>query len=96
MYTPVFPEITKINTERLLDRIDESGMDNHSSNSILDLIRGTDFLEAPASTKYHGAYPVGLFDHSMAVANQLIKFTLAGVTDSWKRPFSPFYCWYLA
>ena len=31
----------------------------------------SDFFKAPASTKYHGAYAGGLFDHSMNVANAL-------------------------
>jgi hypothetical protein len=33
------------------------------------------FCEAPASTKYHGSYPGGLFDHSFNVAMQLVEFT---------------------
>ena len=31
----------------------------------------TDFFTAPASTKYHGAYPGGLVDHSLTVYNYL-------------------------
>lgn len=33
------------------------------------------FFEAPASTKYHGAYEGGLFDHSYAVTKELLNFT---------------------
>lgn len=33
------------------------------------------FFTAPASTRYHGAYEGGLFDHSLAVANTLVKLT---------------------
>lgn len=33
------------------------------------------FFVAPASTKYHGAYEGGLFDHSLEVAKQLINLT---------------------
>lgn len=46
------------------------------------------FFTAPASTKYHGAYEGGLFDHSLAVTNRLSKLT----EDNrlvWKRPQSP-------
>lgn len=33
------------------------------------------FFDAPASTKFHGAYEGGLFDHSLAVAEELVKMT---------------------
>lgn len=49
----------------------------------------SDFLRAPASTKYHGAYIGGLFDHSMTVVNALYYLTEAGVTQPWMRPESP-------
>jgi len=47
------------------------------------------FFTAPASTKYHGAYEGGLFDHSIEVANQLVGLTnRLGLT--WERPDSPY------
>lgn len=33
------------------------------------------YFTAPASTKYHGNYEGGLFDHSLAVANSLVELT---------------------
>lgn len=33
------------------------------------------FFTAPASTKYHGAYEGGLFDHSIAVSRALVDLT---------------------
>ena len=33
------------------------------------------FFSAPASTKYHGAYEGGLFDHSFAVMNFLVELS---------------------
>ena len=33
------------------------------------------FFTAPASTKYHGAYSGGLFDHSLEVGKQLVNLT---------------------
>lgn len=33
------------------------------------------FFTAPASTKYHGAYEGGLFDHSLATAQALVDLT---------------------
>lgn len=50
----------------------------------------TDFFVAPASTKYHGAYAGGLFDHSMNVANVLCYLTGAEMAEPWMRPESPF------
>jgi len=47
------------------------------------------FFDAPASTKYHGSYPGGLYEHSCAVAVRLQELT----TDNhllWERPQSPF------
>ena len=35
----------------------------------------TDFFSAPASTKYHGNYPGGLYDHSLAVMKNLLTLT---------------------
>ena len=49
----------------------------------------SDFFKAPASTKYHGAYAGGLFDHSMNVANALCYFTGAQLANPWMRPESP-------
>lgn len=43
------------------------------------------FFTAPASTKFHGAYEGGLFDHSLAVTNQLLTMN----TRSWGRSESP-------
>ena len=33
------------------------------------------FFDSPASTKYHGAYKGGLFDHSLCVAQSLVDLT---------------------
>jgi hypothetical protein len=47
------------------------------------------FFTAPASTKYHGAYEGGLFDHSLAVANILVDIT-EKLGLEWERPESPY------
>lgn len=47
------------------------------------------FFTAPASTKYHGAYEGGLFDHSFSVMNFLVELSAANALK-WKRPASPF------
>ena len=47
------------------------------------------FFTASASTKYHGAYEGGLYDHSRAVFYRLAYLT--GNNDlKWQRPESPF------
>lgn len=46
------------------------------------------YFDCPSSTKYHGAYAGGNFDHSFTVANILTDYTSKlGLT--WERPESP-------
>ena len=47
------------------------------------------FFDAPASTKYHGAYDGGLFDHSLFVYMRLKHLTEKNDL-LWQRPQSPF------
>lgn len=47
------------------------------------------FFTAPASTKFHGNYEGGLFDHSLAMTKELISLTNA-LNIKWKRKESPF------
>ena len=47
------------------------------------------FFTAPASTKYHGAYEGGLFDHCKAVFLRLSQLTKNNDLK-WQRPESPF------
>lgn len=47
------------------------------------------FFDSPASTRYHGAYSGGLFDHSFTVAKTLVDLTeRLGLT--WDDPRSPY------
>lgn len=39
--------------------------------SLIEWLESTDFFTAPASTKYHGAYPGGLLQHSINVYSRL-------------------------
>lgn len=41
--------------------------------SLLEWLESTDFFTAPASTKYHGAYPGGLLEHSLNVYYRLVR-----------------------
>ena len=47
------------------------------------------FFDAPASTKYHGAYPGGLFDHSLEVGRALVLLT-EKLSLTWEKPSSPY------
>lgn len=47
------------------------------------------FFEAPASTKYHGNYPGGLFDHSYHVTKALLILT-EKLSLHWDNPRSPY------
>lgn len=47
------------------------------------------FFTAPASTKYHGCYPGGLYDHSLCVYMNLNRVTQA-MGLKWQRECSPF------
>ena len=47
------------------------------------------FFTAPASTKYHGAYDGGLFDHSLETAKALVELT-EKLGLKWERPESPY------
>lgn len=40
--------------------------------SLLEWLQGTDFMRAPASTRFHGAHEGGLLEHSLAVHDRLI------------------------
>lgn len=55
----------------------------------LDDLDKIGFFTAPASTKYHGAYEGGLFDHSLATAEALVELT-EKLDLKWERPESPY------
>jgi len=46
-------------------------------------------FESPASTKHHGAWPGGWFDHSLCVMQQLVLLTERNGLE-WQRPESPY------
>ena len=59
------------------------------SDDMLEYLLAYGFFAAPASTKYHGNYKGGLFEHSYAVT----KFLLTLTKDNhltWKNPRSPY------
>lgn len=56
---------------------------------ILERLKQQGFFNAPASTKYHGAYEGGLFEHSLNVTRSLVAITEKNGL-SWMRPESPY------
>lgn len=56
--------------------------------SFIDYLMNGGFLTAPASTKYHGNYEGGLFDHSWVVMGQLLQLTM-NEDLQWQRTESP-------
>lgn len=53
------------------------------AEELLAWLDRTDFFEAPASTKYHGAYPGGLVEHSLNVCRELMSsLTVEASTES--------------
>ena len=59
------------------------------SDEAKDYLLKNGFFRSPASTRYHGAYEGGLFDHSFAVMEFLVE--LSAKNDlKWQREDSPF------
>lgn len=56
--------------------------------NVVDKLNDSGFFTAPASTKYHGAYSCGLFDHSLVVTLELLALT-EKLGLKWARPESP-------
>lgn len=59
------------------------------SEEIIEKLLNMGFFTAPASTKYHGAYEGGLFDHSCNVTKALLRLTWNNEL-SWERKASPY------
>lgn len=60
----------------------------HDNSKLMDFLCDGGFFYAPASTKYHGVYPGGLYAHSKAVTKRLVELTEANDLK-WCRPDSP-------
>ena len=55
----------------------------------MDYLKNEGFFTSPASTKYHGVYEGGLYDHSSKVFERLAELTVNNNLE-WQRPESPF------
>lgn len=63
--------------------------DKRHVNILFDELDRLDFFTAPASTKYHGNYEGGLFDHSYEVTMCLLELT-EKLGLEWEYPRSPY------
>ena len=75
----------KLKEERIKEYLEVMGERPIISVEALDKIG---FFTAPASTKYHGAYEGGLFDHSLLVAKTLVNLT-EKLGLNWSKDDSP-------
>ena len=60
------------------------------NNKLMNYLETGGFFTAPASTKYHGAYEGGLYDHSRQVFLRLKDLTEKNDL-AWEREESPFF-----
>lgn len=79
----------KTEVQRLNEFLREAPELIRENKPLLDFLTDNGFFKAPASTKYHGNYPGGLYDHSYRVFEQLMWLS-NGLDIEWKRPESPF------
>lgn len=62
--------------------------DYEIDESLIDRLDEMGYFDKPASTRFHGAYPGGLFDHCYQVAKELIRYT-EGLGIEWQKKRSP-------
>lgn len=65
------------------------GLPVSDCEQLLNALSDMEFFEAPASTKYHGNYPGGLFDHCFEVTKALTLLT-EKLSLHWERKQSPY------
>lgn len=58
-------------------------------DGIINYLNNLGFFTAPASSKYHGNYEGGLFDHSAKVTEELVRYT-ENLGLKWRRSESPY------
>lgn len=74
--------------ERLLDILSAIGFYTEINTDMYDYLIEEEFCIVPASTKYHGNYEGGLFDHSLEVTRALYELT-EKLDLQWRRYTSP-------
>lgn len=74
--------------KELLDEFLKICPSDRITPEVKDYLEKNGFFTAPASTKFHGSYEGGLFDHSLNVAKQLVLLTVSQELK-WPFPDSP-------
>jgi hypothetical protein len=70
----------KMNDAERFEQIFLSQVTRPGADKLLEWLKSTDFFTAPASTRFHGAYPGGLVKHSLNVYYALLgNFNLRGL-----------------
>lgn len=59
------------------------------TGTIMENLEANNFFTHPSSTKFHGAYEGGGFDHAFNVASLLWQWTEAGIIK-WRKQRSPY------
>lgn len=67
------PEQIEANKQRFLELISSITIEGSDIEGLNRWLEKSDFFVAPASTKYHCAYPGGLCEHSLHVYDALVK-----------------------
>ena len=76
-----------MNDAERFEQIFLSQVTRPGADKLLEWLKSTDFFTAPASTRFHGAYPGGLVKHSMNVYYALLgNFNLRGLYSPQTRP----------
>ena len=79
----------KTEVQRLNEFLREAPELIRENKPLIDFLTNEGFFKAPASTKYHGNYPGGLYDHSNRVYENLM-WLCNGLDIEWMRAESPF------
>lgn len=74
---------------KAFEKLMGSGLSSTDVFYLKNQLMAMGFFTAPASTKYHGNYEGGLFDHSFTVTTSLLSLTKR-MGLHWKRKASPY------
>ena len=77
------------NRQKEFKEIMSNAFTGDALNLLTNLLDLLGFFMAPASRKFHGAYPGGLYEHSFEVTRSLVDLT-EKLSLKWERPESPY------
>lgn len=81
--------MNKEERKRLCGKLMSNVLMKQQELQLIDRLDQIGFFDAPASTKFHGNYEGGLFDHSYAVTESLIELT-DKLGLKWQKQRSPY------